>query len=111
MNTLRMLPLLTSLALSLPLAAHANSFVHDAGGDGGITLYPDHEVSKRSRAEVGAEVDAARKNGSLGLLQRGLLLPIKVNGPVKTRDQVQQEYLGMSASEKQRLQEMYGAGR
>mgnify|MGYP006862893211 FL=1 len=55
-------------------------------------------------------VEAARKDGTLAVLSRGGALPIKATGPAKTRDQVQQEYLGMSAAEKQRLQEMYGAG-
>ncbi len=33
-----------------------------------------------------------------------------MNGPSRTRDQVQQEYMTMSDSERQYRQEMYGAG-
>ena len=55
-------------------------------------------------------VEIARKDGTLAILSRGAPLPIKMNGPSRTRDQVQQEYMTMSDSERQYRQEMYGAG-
>ena len=63
-----------------------------------------------SREEVLQSVAAARKDGTLAILQRGGVLPVKATGPYKTREQVQQEYLNMSAAEKQRIQELYGTG-
>jgi hypothetical protein len=88
MNALQQLSLVSSLVLTVPFAAQATSFTHDMGGDGGITLHPDHAGSKLSRAEVSAEVKAANMNGSLALLQRGLRLPMKADGPSKTRAEV-----------------------
>ena len=63
-----------------------------------------------SREEVLQSVAAARKDGTLAILQHGGALPVKATGPSKTREQVQQEYLNMSAAEKQRIQELYGTG-
>ena len=52
----------------------------------------------------------ARKDGTLAILQRGGALPVKATGSSKTRAQVQQEYLNMSAAEKERIQELYSTG-
>ena len=50
------------------------------------------------------------QDGTLAILSRGGAVPAKANGAAKTREQVQQEYLNMSAAEKQRLQELDGSG-
>jgi hypothetical protein len=101
---------LAALVLAIPGLASASAQYHLAGGEIGYTTHPDHVQSSKSRGEVMQSVDAARKDGTLAVLSRGGALPSKATGPAKTRDQVQQEYLGMSAAEKQRMQEMYGAG-
>ena len=88
MNALRGLSLVSSLALSVPLVAQASSFTHDVGGDAGVTFHPDHVASIKSRAEVNAELEAARKDGTLTLMQRGVFLPIKADGPPKSRVEV-----------------------
>ena len=105
-------------ALFLPLAAlaiaapdQASAVYHAAGGAIGYTQHPDHQqASSRQRSEVLGEIEAARKDGTLALLSRGIALPEPRTAPAKTRAQVQDEYLGMSDAEKRRLQEMHGAG-
>ncbi len=101
---------LAALVIAAPGLASASSLYHPTGGEIGYTTHPDHVQSTKSRGEVMQSVEAARKDGTLAVLSRGGTLPVKAAGPAKTRDQVQQEFLGMSAAEKQRLQEMYGAG-
>jgi hypothetical protein len=81
------LPAIT-LAVMLPLAAQANSVWHTAPGEAGVTYHPEHFKSTKTRAQVMAEVDAARKDGTLALLQRGAPLPLKSSEPPKTRQQV-----------------------
>ena len=95
------------LAIAAPGLASASSLYHPAGGEVGFTTHPDHFQSSMSRAEVLQSVAAARKDGTLAILQRGGVLPVKATGPSKTREQVQQEYLSMSAAEKQRMKELY----
>lgn len=77
-----------AIAMTLPLAAQANSVWHPASGEAGVTYHPDHFKSTKTRAQVMAEVEAARKDGSLALLQRGAPLPMKSVEPPKTRQQV-----------------------
>jgi len=77
-----------AFAFTLPLAAQANSVWHTAGGEAGVTYHPEHFKSAKTRAQVMAEVDAARKDGTLALLQRGAPLPVKSSEPPKTRQQV-----------------------
>ena len=101
---------LIALAIAAPGLASASSLYHPAGGEVGFTTHPDHVQSNVSRGEVLQSVEAARKDGTLAILSRGGALPVKATGPSKTREQVQQEYLNMSAAEKQRIQELYGSG-
>ena len=101
---------LIALAIAAPSLASASSLYHPAGGEVGFTTHPDHFQRSMSREEVLQSVAAARKDGTLAILQRGGVLPVKATGPSKTREQVQQEYLNMSAAEKQRIQELYGTG-
>ena len=60
-----------------------------------------------SRADAPQAVTVARKDGTLAIIGRGGALPVKAMSPSKTREQVQQEYLSMSAAEKQRMKELY----
>lgn len=102
-------PSLATLAIAAP--AQASAVYHAAGGEIGYTQHPDHQqASSRQRSEVLSEIEAARKDGTLALLSRGIALPEPQTAPAKTRAQVQDEYLGMSDAEKRRLQEMHGAG-
>ena len=77
-----------AIAMTLPLAAQANPAWHTAPGEAGVTYHPEQFKSTKTRAQVMAEVEAARKDGSLALLQRGAPLPMKSVEPPKTRQQV-----------------------
>lgn len=88
MNALQKFSLAVSLVMIMPLAAQANSLTHDVGGEAGFTFHPDHVASTLTRAAVRAEIEAARKDGTLALLQRGIPLPGKVDGPSKSRTEV-----------------------
>ena len=55
--------------------------------------------------------EVARKDGTLAILSRGGALPVKATGVTKTREQVQQEFLNMSAAEKKALLDMNGGAR
>ncbi|MBX9610645.1 MAG: DUF4148 domain-containing protein [Burkholderiales bacterium] len=101
---------LIALAIAAPGLVSASSLYHPAGGEEGFTTHPDHFQSAMSRGDVLESVAVARKDGTLAILARGGALPVKATGPSKTREQVQQEYLNMSAAEKQRIQELYGTG-
>ena len=79
---------LVAFAIAIPFAAQANSVWHTASGEAGVTYHPDHFKSTKTRAQVMAEVDAARKDGTLALLQRGAPLPVKSSEAPKTRQQV-----------------------
>lgn len=103
--------LLSLAALAIAAPAHASAIYHAAGGEIGYTQHPDHQqASSRQRSEVLGEIQAARKDGTLALLSRGMALPLPKTAPAKTREQVQNEYLRMTDAEKRRLQEMQGAG-
>lgn len=74
--------------LALPGPSQATSIYHAASGEAGFTYHPDHATNGKSRAEVLAELEAARKDGTLALIQRGAPLPIKNAGPARTRQKV-----------------------
>ena len=48
------------LATALPMAAQADSLWHPASNEQGFTYHPDHFKSTKTRAQVLAEVEAAR---------------------------------------------------
>ncbi len=77
--------------LALPGLAQATSVYHATSGEAGYTFHPDHATNGKSRADVLAETEAARRDGTLALIQRGAALPIKNAGPTKTRQQVIEE--------------------
>ena len=98
------------LATALPMAAQANSPWHAAPTEQGFTYHPDHFKSTKAREQVMAEVEAARKDGTLALMQRGLPVPIKSSEAPKTRPQVVDE-MRSEAPEAQRARlELYSGG-
>ena len=101
---------LIALTITAPGLASASSLYHAADGEVGVTTHPDHVQSTVSRDDVLRSVEIARKDGSLAALSRGGSLPIKATSSPKTREQVRQEYLNMSAEEKQQIKELYGTG-
>lgn len=80
-----------AVAITLPAASFAKSEWHPTNNEAGVTYHPDHARSTKSRADVLAELDAARKDGTLFIMQRGGAVPIKSTGPGKTRDEVRSE--------------------
>jgi hypothetical protein len=96
-------------ALALPELSQATSIYHAASGEAGFTYHPDHARNGKSRAEVRAELDAARKDGTLALIQRGAPVPIRQAGPAKTREQVIDE-MRSESPEQRRLRLELSAG-
>lgn len=91
MNRLALLLHSFALAgLTLPLAAQASSIWHPASGEAGVTYHPEHFKS-RTRAEVIAELEAARKDGTLFLIQRGAPVPAQRPNPGGTRVRASEE--------------------
>ncbi|MFY9514586.1 MAG: DUF4148 domain-containing protein [Rubrivivax sp.] len=86
-----LLSLTTAVVFGAPALAQANSVWHPAIGEAGVVERGDHFKSTKTRAEVMAEAEAARKDGSLLLIERGLPLPAKGVGTAKTRQQVKDE--------------------
>jgi hypothetical protein len=74
--------------LTLPRLSQATSMFHAENSEAGLTFQSDHFQSSKSREDVLAELEAARKDGTLDLIQRGKPLPIKTDGPATTRQQV-----------------------
>ena len=101
---------LVALALTLPVMAQANSLYHPAQGEVGFTEHLDHWKSTKTRAQVMAEVEAARQDGTLALLQRGEPLPMKATGPGKTRQQVIGEMLNESPEQRRLRMEFQTGG-
>lgn len=95
--------------LALPALSLATSIYHPAGGEVGFSYHPDHATNGKSRAEVIAELDAARKDGTLALMQRGAPVPIKIAGTAKTRQQVIDE-MRSESPEQRRLRLELSAG-
>lgn len=97
-------------AAALPGLSQANSIYHPASGEAGFTYHPDHFKSTKSRADVRAEIEAARKDGTLALMQRGAPVPIKGVGPAKTRQQVIDEMRSESAEQRRARMELTTGG-
>lgn len=98
------LTVVLSSAVLAPLAANASTAFHyDVVGDVvNFTYQPDHERSTRTRAEVLAGVEAARKDGSLMLGQGDVVIPglqqAVAAGPVRTREAVREEAISAARS-------------
>ena len=101
---------LVALAMTLPVLAQASSTLHPAPGEAGFIERPDHWQSTKTRAQVIAEVEAARQNGTLALMQRNVPLPTKAAGPGKTREQVTAELLNESPEQRRARMELQIGG-
>lgn len=97
-------------AFALPGLSQATSIYHAASDEAGFTYHPDHATKGKSRAEVQAELEAARKDGTLALMQRGAPLPIKSAGPAKTRQQVIDEMRSESPEQRRTRMELTTGG-
>lgn len=73
---------------ALAAAAFASGVVHHANTEMGYTVHPDHAQAGKSRAQVTAEIEEARKDGSWAVLRVGGAVPAKSSGPGLTREQV-----------------------
>ncbi len=96
--------------LLLPSLSQAASIYHAAGGEAGFTYHPDHATNGKSRAEVLGELEAARKDGTLVLIQRGAPLPVKNSGPAKSRQQVVDEMRNESPEQRRARMELTAGG-
>ena len=99
-----------ALALTLPVMAQATTQYHPAAGEVGFTEHADHWSSTKTRAQVVAEVEAARKDGTLTLMQRNVPLPAKATSPAKTRQQVVDEMLNESTEQRRTRMELQTGG-
>lgn len=84
-----LLPLAVA-AIALPSLSHA-AHVQPVYGETGYTYYPNQSQSIKSRQEVVAENNAARRDGTMWLALRGVPIPVKSTAPAKTRQQVLDE--------------------
>lgn len=99
---------IVGFALAFPLVSTASTVYHSANTEAGYTVHWDHFKSTKTRAEVVVELEAANKNGSLRIMQLQTLgffaPPFK---GTKTREQVRQELVTMTAAEKAESAKLY----
>ncbi|AMR78847.1 TPA: DUF4148 domain-containing protein [Pseudomonas aeruginosa] len=98
------------LVTALPMSAQANSIWHPAPTEEGFTYHPDHWKSTKTRAQVMAEVEVARKDGTLALMARGLPVPIKSSESPKTRAQVIEEMRNELPEARRERLKLYSGG-
>ncbi len=93
--------LLVAAALLAPTLSMANSEWHQESTDQGMSYHPEHAQSTLTRAQVQADARSAAP----GLIVREgpPLATFTAVTPTKTREQVRNERLSLSAEEKQRL--------
>lgn len=104
-----LLPMAAAVALAAPLMAQASSTWHPAANEAGGTPHPDHATTSKTRAQVQAEIETSRKDGTLETLRRGAPLTPKSNAAPKSRQQVIDEMNSESAeSRNAREQAMRG---
>ncbi|MCR5864579.1 DUF4148 domain-containing protein [Aquincola sp. J276] len=93
-------------AVALPGLSQATSLYHAADGEAGFTYHPDHAKNGKTRAEVLAELDAARKDGTLAQMQRNAPVTVRSTGPGKTRQEVLNEMRNESPEARRERLEM-----
>lgn len=81
---------LSLAALASP--AFANDVIHSATNEMGYTVHPDHATGSKSRDQVIAEIEAAKKDGTWQYHRLGVPLPVKGGTPL-TREQVEADLL------------------
>lgn len=92
---------LLAACLSMPALASAASAWHPANNEAGFTYHPTHEQPGKSRADVQAEIEAARKDGTLALYQRTAPIPIRDNSKPRTRAEVVDGLKSETAAQRQ----------
>lgn len=102
-----------AVAFAAPGLSSATSLWHQSNLERGDTFYPDHLKSSKTRAEVVRELEVARQDGTLSrsvAIDRNFSIIKKPLVSGKTRAEVQNELLTMSAEEKNRMEELYSGG-
>ena len=85
------------------------SLWHPESGEANARYYPDHAQSTKTRAEVLAELEAARQDGTLFLIQRNASLPDRQAGPGRSRAEVVAEVEALRQSgQLERIRGGYG---
>ena len=79
---------LVTVFSALAAPAFAGSVIHAANSESGYTVHPDHAQPGKSAAEVLAEIEQARKDGTWQFHRVGAPLPVKAGTPL-TRAQVE----------------------
>lgn len=82
---------LALIVASAPLAAQAESVWHPSYGEESFLYMPEHFKSSKSRSEVAAEVDAARRDGTLLRMFTYQPAPRSTPAVTKTRGEVAAE--------------------
>ncbi len=98
-------------AFATPSISLADSYIHPANNERGYTAHPDHFKSAKSREQVLAELEAARADGSLRYLQRGLPVPERNPGIGRNREDVAREAASMSFQDRREMNAQTGRGR
>lgn len=91
MNVRRLLVVFIPVA-AMSAPAFADQVLHSANTEQGYVNYPEHAQPGRTRAEVIAEMEAAKKDGTWEFIRRGAPLPVKGGVPL-TRAQVEADLL------------------
>jgi|LNAP01.1.fsa_nt_gb hypothetical protein len=79
--------LIVSGLMAVPALSQANSIWHESNGESDRYV-PEHWSSTKTRADVLAELDAAKADGTMSKIQRGLAVPVKNAEAPKTRQQI-----------------------
>ena len=96
-------------AIAVPGVASADSLYHPANDEAGYVAHYDHAKSTKSRAQVAAEVDAARKDGTYSFYRVGAPLPARLTGAGKTREQVIAELMNETPQQRsERMSQLLG---
>lgn len=94
---------LAAAALLAPTLSMAGSEWHLANNNRGFTYHPEHAKSSLTRAQVQGE---ARSAGPSQIIREGAPLDTAPAAPGKTREQVHNERLSMSAEDQLRVQQL-----
>lgn len=87
------------IALGLPGLASAE-YWHPANNEAGVVVHEEHFQSTKTRAQVQAEIVAARQQGCMSFGEGGYPCATPDKGPGKTRAQVIEELRNESAAER-----------
>lgn len=90
MNRIAIAAALAAATLAAP--AFASGVIHPNTTEMGYTVHPDHAAEGKTRAQVVAELQAARKDSSWQSLRVGAPLPPKADQP-RTRAEVEAELM------------------